>query len=111
LTQVHVPRLYVTATMDEHVSVNEHVFRLNAEVNGPATEAFTVMSSTGAVHVVLKWKYILPLKPNVGPDTVAVQVVAVVSDSDDACTFFDVVTVFEFSVVVVAVSEFVSLFC
>ena len=34
-----------------------------------------------------------------------------VSDSDDACTFFDVVTIFEFSVVVVAVNEFVSFFC
>ncbi len=34
-----------------------------------------------------------------------------VSDSDDACTFFDVVTVFEFSVVVVMVYELVGFFC
>jgi hypothetical protein len=34
-----------------------------------------------------------------------------VSDSDDACTLFDVVTVNKFSVVVVAVNEFVSFFC
>lgn len=34
-----------------------------------------------------------------------------VSDSDDAFIYFDVVTLFELSVVVVAVSEFVSFFC
>jgi hypothetical protein len=72
--------------MEEHVLAKLHVLTLIAEVYGPETDALRVMSSTGASHVVLKWKYIRPLKPKVGPETVAVQVAAVVPGSSAVLT-------------------------